>query len=313
MLCWNLYSWSHRSSVRPSVTRPLCTTAPNCLKPLFGYVNRKGMLSIDASFQSHVINYANVHVSITCANSPYLHRPVKVTLMDHRQTSQGHVSSSDDVASKKLPSDVRSDTLAHTVKEKLVIETCSKTSCVGQDRKVDGEGLDDGDSESQSSTESSLTSTTSAYTRLPKNTLEVDDGSGGRPAEHTVRGTAASTSSKAGPHVWTSVNKRNTQQYASPSQSDNPLLCAYRVLSEWCQPETCWLLGEGWSERDVSHLSYAEASLVELRRQKDRTEQPVNLTDDSSQVGAVCGGVKEVQHLHVRLLYAASFVSQLKL
>ena len=234
----------------------------------------------------------------------YLHRPLKVTLIDHRRrTSQGLASSSDDTDFKKSPSVDSGDSLAHTVKEKLFIETSSVTSHVGQEQRRDERGLDGGDGEVQTSKACLPTSTTTAYTHLSANTLEVR-ASGMEPTQLTVKDTATSTVLKAEPHVCgTSVKKSNAQQYAQSPASDSPMLRVYRVLSEWGSPETCRLLGEGWSERDVSQLSYAEASLVERQQAKGHTVPAVNQTDDSSQPGSVCSGVRETDHLHVRKTY----------
>ena len=228
-----------------------------------------------------------------------LYRSVTVTLIDHRRTSQDLASSSHDVAFKESPSVATGDALAQTVKEKLCIESCSDTSHVEQDQRVDGGGLNEEDGKVQMNFACSSASTTLACTRPPENSLEDGVSSKVQPAQYTVRDTAMSTDLKAATQIGTSVTKRNVQRCAQSSQSDSPLLRAYRVLSEWCEPETCQLLGEGWSERDVSHLRYAEASFVERQQQMDGT---VNRADDSSQLG-VCGAVKETQYLHVRRLY----------
>jgi len=254
----------------------------------------------------YIISYL-LHVLLTvyitymhsmCRLLLYTCRPVKVTLIDHRRTSH-LASSSRDVPFKESPSVATGDALAQTVKEKLCIEACSDTSHVEQDQRVDGGGLNEEDGKVQTTLACSSASTTLACTRTPENSLEDGVGCKLQPAQHTVRDTAMSADLKAATHSGTSVTKSTVQRYAQSSQSDSPLLRAYRVLSEWCEPETCQLLGEGWSERDVSQLRYVEASFVERQQQMDRT---VNRADDSSQLG-VCGAVKETQYLHVRCLY----------
>ena len=253
------------------------------------------------------ITFNSILQFLVCASYPYvyLHRPMKVTLIDHRRrTSQGLASSSDDTDFKKSPSVDSGDSLSHMVKEKLLIETSSVTLHVEQEQRRDGRGLDGGDGEVQTSKACLPTSTTTAYTHLSANTLEVGASSVVEPTQLTVKDTAKSTVLKAEPHVCvTSVKKSNAQQYAQSPASDSPMLRVYRVLSEWCSPETCRLLGEGWSERDVSQLSYAEASLVERQQPKGHTVQAVNQTDDSSQPGSVCSGVRETEHVHVRKTY----------
>ena len=242
-----------------------------------------------------------------------LHRPVTVTLMDHRQRSQEHLSSSSDVVPSKPTSDASTDGLAQTVKEKLFIETHSNPSHFVQDRGStdggDGEVLSShsyslvsstsASSTSASSTSASSTSAsnTSTSVHVPEDT-QVD--CGGRDVQlgrQKVQDAASSTSLKSKPHSATSAKEKSTWHHAPSSQGDNPILHAYRVLSEWCQPETCRLLGEGWSERDASQLSYSEADLIE-RQQKDRIVQYNAHTDDSSQPR---GSIQEAQHLPVRL------------
>lgn len=227
-----------------------------------------------------------------------LYRPIKVTLIEHRRTSQDLASSSHDVAFKESPSVATGDALAQTVKEKLRIASRSDTSHVEQDQRVGGGGLNEEDGKVQTTFVCSSKSTTLACTRPPKNSLEDGGGSKLQPTQHTIRDTAMSTGLKAATHIGMSVTKNNVQQYAESSQSDSPLLRAYRVLSEWCEPGSCQLLGEGWSERDVSQLRYAKASFVERQQQMDCS---VNRVDNSSQLGA-CGAVKETQYLHVRRL-----------
>lgn len=244
--------------------------------------------------------YSILCLQPVCVNYSRLHRPVKVTLIDHRQISQEHPSSSD-VTPSKSPSDASADSLAHTVKEKLFIETHSDTSHVVGDRMGGGGGTDGGDGELPSSHASSLTSSTSADMCLPENAQEDCDDSDVQPVRQTAQDTTSSASLKTRPRIGASAKESSTRHHAPSPQGDNPLLHAYRVLSEWCQPETCRLLGEGWNERDASRLSYTEASLVE-RQQKDRVVQHVTHTDDSSQPEGACGGVQETHQLPVRCL-----------